>query len=309
MSVQAQSRTRNRVQKIEVTDEQYRSESLYQKGMRRLRRDRLTMFAMGVIGLLALLAILAPVITNNILQIDPNKTDPRNNFLPFGSEGHILGTDDIGRDQLARLLHAGRVSLGIGFFGATITLSVGLVLGMMAGYLGGAFDDFMNWVITTLDSIPALYLLLLFSAIFRPTAEALVLAIALISWTGTTRLIRGQTLQIRNFEYIMSARALGASTIRILFTHIFPNLISVTAVALARFIGVLILIESALSFLGLGVQPPTATWGNMLSKSQQFFTLGPHLVIFPGLLITITVLCLYVIGDGIRDAFDPTAVD
>ena len=109
MSVQAQSRTRNRVQKIEVTDEQYRSESLYQKGMRRLRRDRLTMFAMGVIGLLALLAILAPVITNNILQIDPNKTDPRNNFLPFGSEGHILGTDDIGRDQLARLLHAGRL--------------------------------------------------------------------------------------------------------------------------------------------------------------------------------------------------------
>jgi ABC-type dipeptide/oligopeptide/nickel transport system permease subunit len=264
---------------------------------------------MVIISILAFLSVFSPVITRNILQVDPNKTDPANNFLPIASEGHLLGTDDIGRDQFARLLHAGRVSLGIGFFGAAITLSVGLVFGMMAGYFGGAFDDFMNWIITTLDSIPSLYLLLLFSAIFRPTAESLVLAISLISWTGTTRLIRGQTIQIRNLDYILSARAMGASARRIMFTHIFPNLISVTAVALARFIGVLILIESGLSFLGLGVQPPTATWGNMLSKSQQFFTLGPHLVLFPGLLITITVLCSYVIGDGVRDAFDPTSVD
>lgn len=297
------------IARIGIEDEHYKSESLYQKGLRRLRRDHLTIAAIATVTILAVLSVFSPFITANVLNIDPNKTDPANNFQPIGSEGHILGTDDIGRDQLARLLHAGRVSLGIGFFGATITLTVGLVFGMMAGYFGGVFDDFMNWLIATLDSIPALYLLLLFSAIFRPTAESLVLAIALISWTGTTRLIRGQTLQIRNLDYILSARAIGASSWRIMFTHIFPNLISVTAVALARFIGVLILIESGLSFLGLGVQPPTATWGNMLSKSQQFFTLGPHLVIFPGLLITVTVLCCYVIGDGVRDAFDPTGVD
>ena len=308
MSAQANQRQAS-IARIEATETHYKSESLYQKGLRRLRRDRLTMVAMIVIVCLALLSVFSPFITTDVLNIDPNKTDPANNFLPIGSEGHILGTDDIGRDQLARLLHAGRVSLGIGFFGATITLTVGLVLGMMAGYFRGVFDDFMNWLITTLDSIPALYLLILFSAIFKPTAESLILAISLISWTGTTRLIRGQTIQIRNLDYVMSAQALGASSWRIMFTHIFPNLISVTAVALARFIGVLILVESGLSYLGLGVQPPTATWGNMLSKSQQFFTLGPHLVIFPGLLITVTVLCSYVIGDGVRDAFDPTSVD
>jgi peptide/nickel transport system permease protein len=232
-----------------------------------------------------------------------------NNLQGVGAPGHILGTDDIGRDQLARLLHAGRVSLGIGFFGAVFTLGIGLVLGLMSGYFGGRFDDFMTWVITTLDSIPSLYLLILIGAIFRPTAEALVIAIGLVSWTGTTRLIRGQTLSIRDLDYITSARALGASSLRIMYVHIFPNLISITAIALARFIGNLILIESSLSFLGLGVQPPTATWGNMLTKAQDFFTIGPHLVVLPGVLITVTVLCFYTIGDGVRDAFDPQSSD
>ncbi|MBZ0293934.1 MAG: ABC transporter permease [Anaerolineae bacterium] len=305
----SQASTPNTISKIDATSEHYVSESLYQKGLRRLRRDRLSMIAFAVIIILALLSIFAPFITDNVLHVDPNKTDPMNNFLPFGTAGHLLGTDDVGRDQLARLLHAGRVSLGIGFFGAIITLTIGLTLGVMTGYFGGVVDDVMIWLITTLDSIPALYLLILIGAIFRPTAEALVFAIAIISWTGTTRLIRGQTIQIRNFDYITSARALGASPWRIMYSHIFPNLISVTTVALARFIGTLILTESSLSFLGLGVQPPTATWGNMLSKSQAFFKSGPHLVIFPGLLITITVLCLYVIGDGVRDAFDPQTND
>ncbi len=309
MSTRVHTQSQGEVSRLDTSSEHYVSESLYQKGLRRLRRDRMTMFAFGVIGVLALLAIFAPFITDNILREDPNKTAPLENYLPVGTPGHILGTDNLGRDQLARLLHAGRVSLGIGFFGAVITLTIGMVLGITTGYFGGIFDDLMNWLITTIDSIPALYLLILIAAIFRPTAEALVFAIAIISWTGTTRLIRGQTFQIRNLDYITSARALGASPWRIMFSHIFPNLISVTTIALARFIGILILTESSLSFLGLGVQPPTATWGNMLSKSQEFFNLGPHLVVFPGLLIFITVLCFYIIGDGVRDAFDPQATD
>lgn len=290
-------------EKVEKTR---KSESLFTKALRRLRHDRLTLAAMAVLLIFCLLAVFAGFITDNILQVDPNSTDPTNNFLPFGSPGHPLGTDDIGRDQLARLLHAGRVSLGIGFFGAIISLSIGLFLGTMTGYFGGIVDDIMNWVITTLDSIPSLYLLILIAAIFRPTAEALVLAIALISWTGVTRIIRGQTLSIRNLDYIMSAKSMGATPWRIMFMHIAPNLISVTIIVLMRSIGGLMLAEAGLSFLGLGVQPPQATWGNMLTKSQQFFNLGPHLVIAPGLAITITVLCLYVIGDGFRDAFDPT---
>ena len=138
------------------------------------------------------------------------------------------------------------------------------------------------------------------------SAESLIITVGLIGWTGTYRLIRGQTFSLRAKDYVIAAQALGASPRRIMFQHILPNLISVTVISLMLGIASLILAESALSYLGLGVQPPQATWGNMLTKSIQFFRLGPHLIIFPILLISTTVLCFYIIGDGIRDAFDPT---
>ena len=302
--------TNTNVITLQQDDEFYGvGQSLFQKALRRLRQDRMTMICLTVVLVFSLLALFAPLITTYVLQVSPDTTDPFNKFLPIGTPGHPLGTDDLGRDQLARLLHAGRVSLGIGFFGALISLAIGLLFGTMTGYFGGIVDDLMNWVITTLDSIPSLYLLILISAIFAPTAEALVFVVALIGWTGVTRLIRGQTIQIRNLDYITSAQAIGASSWRIMYTHIVPNLISLTAIMLARSIGGLMLAEAGLSFLGLGVQPPQATWGNMLTKSQQFFTLGPHLVLVPGLAISITVLCFYIIGDGVRDAFDPTTTD
>jgi peptide/nickel transport system permease protein len=285
-----------------------RSESLFTKAMRRLWRDRLTMGALFILASFIVIATLAPFITDNILHINPNKTNPTQGFAPIGTPGHILGTDDIGRDQLARLLHAGGVSLRIGILGAIISLVIGMSFGLITGYFGGIVDDFMNWVITTLDSIPTLYLLIMISAVLNPSADSLIILIALTSWTGITRLIRGQTLSIRNLDYILSARALGASPWRIMFSHIAPNLISVTAIVLARGIGNLMLAEATLSFLGLGVQPPQATWGNMLTGAQQYVRSGGvHLIFPPGLAIWITVLCLYVIGDGIRDAFDPTS--
>jgi peptide/nickel transport system permease protein len=154
-----------------------------------------------------------------------------------------------------------------------------------------------------------LVLLLLVAALFSPGPWTLILVLAFLTWTATTRLVRGETLSIRERDYVLSARAVGATDAQIMFRHILPNLFSVTIVTLAINIGNVILIESALSFLGVGVQPPTATWGNMLSGSRSFFKQGPHLVIFPGLLIMLTVLCLYVIGDGLRDAFDPKAID
>lgn len=291
---------------IEAESEYIVSQTYWQKVWYRLARDYLTLAALVVLVIMTLLAAAAPFITDQILHIDPNETSPRENYQPLFTGNHILGTDDIGRDQLARLLHAGGVSLRIGFFGALFTMTIGLVLGMMAGYFGGAVDDMLNWIITTLDSIPSLYLLIMFSAIFSPTAETLILVIALVTWTGTMRLIRGQTLSLREREFVHAARALGASPWRIMFVHILPNLISVTVVSMAGLIGGLILVESALSFLNLGVQPPQATWGNMLAKSRDFFRLGPHLVTLPGLMIFITVLCSFVIGDGLRDAFDPT---
>jgi peptide/nickel transport system permease protein len=243
------------------------------------------------------------------LQVDPNSTDPINGFLPFGTPGHVLGTDNLGRDQLARLLYAGQISLGIAFFGAVFTIIIGLSIGIMTGYYGGIFDDIVNWVITTIDSIPQLFLLLIVMVVFKPLPATLVAVFALLGWTGTTRLIRGETFAIRSREYIVSANAVGASSWRIMFVHILPNVISILTVTLTLGIGGLILAESVLSFLGIGIQPPTPTWGNMLTRAQSFFTTGPHLVWPPGILIVVTVLCLYVIGDGIRDAFDPTTID
>src|SRR5690606_22773857 len=166
-----------------------------------------------------------------------------------------------------------------------------------------------NWLVTTVTAVPGLVLLLLVAALFSPGPGTLILVLAFLTWTATTRLVRGETFSIRERDYILSARAIGATDFQIMFRHILPNLFSITVVTLAINIGNVILIESALSFLGVGVHPPTPTWGNMLSNSRTFFKQGPHLVIFPGLLIMITVLCLYIIGDGLRDAFDPKTVD
>lgn len=325
------------------------SDSLMQKALRRLRQDRLTIAAIIVILVFSLLSIGAPFITNNILHISHTRTNPTNAFVtpnigyPNGAESlplllapgnygtliqettyiepvwgpHYLGTDDLGRDHLARLLYAGQVSLGVAFISAILSLVIGVSLGVITGYYGGLVDDVVIWLITTLNSIPTLFLLLIVSAVLlrsdstiplfanNPTLS-LILVLGLLGWTGTTRLVRGETLSLREREFIVSARAMGASPWRIMFVHITPNLLSVVIITLALDIGNLILVESALSFLGFGVQPPTPSWGNMLSESQTFFNKGGHLVLFPGMLITITVLCLYLIGDGFRDAFDPT---
>jgi peptide/nickel transport system permease protein len=281
--------------------------SLLKIALYRLRRDTLTIVALTVLVVLTLLSIAAPVISEDILHVDPNSTDGYQHMLPLGAPGHILGTDNIGRDQLSRLLFAGQVSLGIAFVGAALSIGIGLLLGVVTGYYGGVVDDFVTWIIATLNSIPGLFLLLIVSAILRPGPGALVIVLGLLGWTFTTRLVRGETLTLRERDFIVSARAIGAPDRHIMLMHIIPNVISVTVVNLAITIGDLILLESALSFLGVGIQPPTPTWGNMLSNSQSFFKTGAHLVIFPGLLIVITVLCLYIIGDGLRDAFDPTS--
>ena len=281
--------------------------SLLEIALFKLRRSSLTIAALAVLVVLTLLSITAPVISEDILHVDPNSTDGYQHMLPIGAPGHILGTDNIGRDELSRLLFAGQVSLGIAFVGAALSISIGLILGVVTGYYGGVVDDIVNWIIATLNSIPGLFLLLIVSAILRPGPIALVIVLGLLGWTFTTRLVRGETLSLRERDFIVSARAIGAPDSYIMFMHIIPNVISVTVVNLAITIGDLILLESALSFLGVGIQPPTPTWGNMLSNSQSFFRTGAHLVIFPGLLIVITVLCLYIIGDGLRDAFDPTS--
>jgi len=286
------------------------SESLTRLAMRRLSRDYLTLFAIVVLIVLAALSIGADVISN-AMGVNANSTNIPNAFAPIGAEGHILGTDDIGRDLLARLLYAGRISLGIGFAAGFLSLSIGIVLGLVAGYNRagrfGFIDDFIMWFITTLNSVPYLFLLLVVSALLSPSPFSLVLLLGFLSWTSTMRLVRGETIAKREHEYILAARALGAGVPRIMFSHILPNIFSVLIINLALDIGVFILVESALSFLNLGVSPPTPTWGNMLADAQSFYRRAQHMFILPGVLIVVTVLCLYLIGDGLRDAFDPRA--
>ena len=294
------------VAKLKNKEKELVGESLTRKALRSIRRDKLTLAALSFILVLTVISLLAPLITYYIMRVDPNEPNTANIFTPPRDNGYILGADDIGRDQLARLLHAGGVSMAIGFFAAVFTLTIGATLGMISGYFGGIIDDVLLGIAITIGTIPGLFLLLQLGSLFGFTAQSLIGAITLISWIGTYRLTRGQTLSIREKEYIIAAQATGAGPFRIIFQHILPNLISVIVVDLALSIGGLILLESALSYLGYGVQPPQATWGNMLTKSQQFFRHGPHLIIVPGLMIFLTVLCFYLIGDGLRDAFDPT---
>jgi peptide/nickel transport system permease protein len=272
--------------------------------IRRILRDRLTLAAISTIALLVILSTLAGVISTYVLHVNPYKTDLLATFEPPSSK-HWLGTDQLGRDQLSRLLYGGRVSLAIGFSAAGVSMTIGVLIGLTAGFFGRFVDDFIMWFINTLQSIPTLFLLLIVVALFSPSAFWLVVILGFLGWTGTSRLVRGEVFSLRERDYVTAARALGASRITLMLRHVLPNAIPIVIVITMIDVGTVILVESALSFLGLGVQPPTATWGNMLSNAQSYFHLGQHLVIFPGLLITITVLCLYLIGDGLRDALDP----
>lgn len=302
-----------------------------------LRRDRLTLAAFGFVLLIGLLALGAGVITSAI-GVNPTQTNPANQFqqpylwpyiqwmLGFdpvtaptmlyksGGVPHWLGTDQLGRDQLARLLYGARVSLSIALVAAALSMVLGVAVGAVAGYFGGRVDDIVMWFITTMTTIPEIYLLIIVSSIFRPTPLTLTLFLGFLGWFGTARFMRGNVFKVRTLEYTTAARALGASNFRIMLRHVIPNSLPIIVVITAVDVGALILVESVLSFLGLGVQPPTPTWGNMLNRANDFVFLrdpvtrefmGLHLLFWPGLLITLTVLSFYLIGDGLRDALDP----
>ncbi|GAB5489874.1 MAG: oligopeptide ABC transporter permease AppC [Phototrophicaceae bacterium] len=292
---------------LDVKDEDFRRLTHMQRAIKRLRKDYLTLIALTIIFLLVLMAVTAPI-TTQFLDIDPFSENLQKTYAQPDAE-NWLGTDDKGRDHLARLIYGAQISLSVAFIAAALSLTIGLSMGILTGYYGGIVDDIMIWFITTLNSIPQLFLLLMVTSLFRPGPIEFILILGLLGWTGTMRLVRGETLGLREREYVVAARAMGASDLRIMFQHIMPNLLSIVVVALAIRIGGLILTESALSYLGFGINPPVATWGNMLAESQVFWRRSSLLVLGPGVLISVTVLCLYIIGDGLRDALDPTAQD
>jgi peptide/nickel transport system permease protein len=282
-----------------------RTRTLWQNAVLHILSDKLTLTAMLVLGILTLLCVLGPPVVENVLELDVNRIDIPNKFLSPGSKGHILGTDHLGRDQLIRLLYGGRVSLAIAFSASFMTILIGVALGLIAGYYGGRADDLITWIVTTLSSVPALFLLLIAAAIWTPSAQLLIIILALLGWIGTCRLVRGEVLSLKEHEYVLAARGVGASSSRLLVNHILPNVLPIIIVTMTIIAGNLILVESALSFLGVGVQAPTPTWGNMLTDARSYFNIGTHLVISPGILIMVTVLCFYLVGDGLRDALDP----
>ncbi|MFN2203387.1 MAG: ABC transporter permease [Caldilineaceae bacterium] len=279
--------------------------TLWQNAILHLVNDKLTLVAIIVLGSLTILCIFGPPLIERVLGVDVNRVDIPNKFLPPGAHGHVLGTDHLGRDQLIRLLYGGRVSLAIAYSASVMTIVIGVVLGLVAGYYGGRIDDVITWAVTTLSSVPTLFLLLIAAAFWSPSPQLLIIILALVGWVGTCRLVRGEVLSIKEHEYVLAARAVGVSNSRLLGRHILANILSIVIVTMTIIAGNLILIESGLSFLGVGVQAPTPTWGNMLTDARSYFTVGTHLVIWPGVLIMITVLCFYLVGDGLRDALDP----
>jgi peptide/nickel transport system permease protein len=280
--------------------------SLWSDALAHLAHDRLTVVAAAIVLLYVVLASLADVITG-ALGVSATSTELLQRFQP-PSAAHLLGTDELGRDQLARLLHGARVSLGVGAAAATINLAIGATLGTAAAVYAGRADDLFTWLVNTMRSVPGLFLLLIVAAIFRVDAVGIAVIIGLTTWMGPSRVVRGQALSVRAQEFITAARAVGATDVRILLRHVAPNLVPIASVLVGIDVGQAILRESALSYLGLGVQPPDASWGNMLTNAQTYFSRAPWLVFAPGLAITLVVWCLYTIGDGLRDALDPRIV-
>ena len=280
---------------------------LWGNAIARLRRDRLTLVAGALLLLMVLLAAGADLLANNFFHYGFTRQDLLNNYTrpTLSDPAFWLGSDDLGRSQIVRLLYGARVSLSVGIGAAIINLSIGLILGLTAGFAGGWVDDLVQFVIGTLLSIPAIPLLLIVAILFSPGPVALVIILGLLRWPNATLFVRGQTLSLREREFVTAGRVAGASNLRIIFLHILPNVLPLIIVLTAIDVGTLILIESALSYLGLGISPPTPSWGNMLTRAAQDLSRGPWLVYAPGAAIFVTVLCLYLVGDGLRDALDP----
>ncbi|MBV9354963.1 MAG: ABC transporter permease [Chloroflexi bacterium] len=282
---------------------------LWHNAWRRFLRDRPSIIALAVLGLIALSAVGAPWLSDHVLHTDParlvRRPDGRIATLQQPGPGYLLGTDELGRDTLTRLLYAGQVSLLVGVLVSAISLGIGAPLGILAGYFGGRVDDVVNACVLVVLNTPTLFLFIVLSVFFQPSVWQLALIFGFFFWPGTARQVRASVLSLRTRDFVEAVRVLGAGDRRIMVRHVFPNVASVMLVVAGVDMAAAILAESALSFLGFGVPVPLSSWGNMLTGSMDQFRSAPWLVYPPGLMIFLTVLCVYLVTDGIRDALDP----
>ena len=285
----------------------------------RLRRNRAAMVSAVILALITLLALLAPVF-EAMLGVDATRVDLFNQYAPPDAS-HWLGTDEAGRDVFVRLLYGGRISLLVGLVAAIGAALIGTTIGLLAGYHGGWLDALLMRTTDGVIALPLLPLLIILAAVDLSkvgvpaeiaNSEAaslyrIVFIIATVGWTTVARLVRAATLSVRTREFVRAAEAMGMRPTKIMLRHILPNIVSPIVVATTLSIGAVILLESVLSFLGLGIQPPIPSWGNMLTNAQELATRAPALAVWPGAIIFITVMAFNFLGDGLQDALDPRA--
>jgi peptide/nickel transport system permease protein len=267
---------------------------------RSFARNRLALAGGAVVVCLVVAAVLAPVLA----PWDPHRPTVKKAFTGPTRE-HVLGTDQLGRDVLSRMLYGARVSLAVGFVSVGIATLVGIVLGALAGYHGGSVDAIVMRFVDLMLVFPSFFLLLAVLAFLRPSIWTIMTVIGLTSWMRVARLVRAEFLTLKEREFVVWSQAIGASTTRIIWRHILPNAMAPVLVAMTLGIPAAILTESGLSFLGLGVQPPYATWGNILNEGKDAIEIAWWLSFYPGLAILVTVLAYNLLGEGIRDALDP----
>ncbi len=270
--------------------------------LKEILKNKQILFGLAVIILMYTMAIFAPIIATH----DPNalNLDPKERLLP-PSRCHWLGTDDLGRDLFSRMVFGARISLSIGFIAVAIMLLIGVLLGAIAGYHGGWIDNLIMRLIEVMMCFPSFYLILMILAFLGPSIICVMIVIGITSWMGLARLVRAEFLSLRERDFTIAARALGASDARIAFRHILPNALAPVFVSATLNLGGAILLESGLSFLGLGVQIPTPSWGNIISTGRFYIDSAWWLTLFPGMAILVTVLSFYLVGEGLRTILDP----
>jgi peptide/nickel transport system permease protein len=284
-----------------LTTRPARVDSPWRIAGRQFLRHRLATAGLIVSILLILSALFAPILApRNPLQISI-----LDKFAPPMTKGFLLGADEVGRDLVSRLLYAGRISLLVGFAAMAITVLVGTLVGLIAGFYGGRVDAFLMRFTDALLSFPTVFLLLVLAAFVGASLLSITLLIGMTSWMELARILRNQTLNLREQEFVQAGRALGASNPWLISRHLLPNSLGLIMVAATLNIANAVLAESYISYLGYGIQPPEASWGNMLNNAQSYFGNAPWIALFPGILITLTVASFNFLGDGLRDALDP----
>lgn len=271
----------------------------------RFIRNRVAVVGLVVLVIIVLMAVFAPTITHQTKTFDPANDPTPNQFLPVSLQ-HPLGTDQLGRDVFARLLFGAQISLLVATSSMVVALLIGVTIGAVAGYFGGWVDNLLMRLVDSMLSIPYLLLLFVLSLTFsNGRVDRVVLLIAVLAWPGTARLVRGEFLSLKQREFLLASRTLGAGNLRLMARHILPNAAGPIIVNATLLVGANIITESVLSFFGFGIAPPQSTWGTMLDSARDFYFTDPLLLYIPGIAILITVLCFNLMGDGLRDALDP----